>query len=126
MAYYDFTRRIAGGEPISLYNGGHLQRDFTWIDDAVECIARIHARPPDGWSVYNIGGGHRVELLDFVGVLEQALGRRAIIRHEPMMPGDVHATLADTGALQRDYGYTPQTPIETGLPRFMEWWRGCC
>ncbi len=141
MAYYKFTKAILAGEPIDVYNHGRMQRDFTYIDDVVEAVVRLIDQPASGnphWNaqapdpassrapyrLYNIGNHQPVELLDFIAVLESLLGRKADMRLLPMQPGDVVATYADTAALQRDVGFAPATPIEEGLRRFVDWYRG--
>ena len=141
MAYYKFTRGILAGEPIPVYNHGDMARDFTYIDDIVEGVVRILDRPaaPDpGWDpahpavassnapyrIYNIGNNRPVRLMDFIGVLEQCLGRKAVLDLLPMQPGDVPSTAADISALNRATGFAPSTPVETGLARFVDWYRG--
>lgn len=141
MAYYKFTRAILAGEPIEVYNLGRMQRDFTYIDDVVEAVVRLADRPAAGdpawdarspdpassrapYRVYNIGNHQPVELTDFIGVLEDVLGKKADQRLLPMQAGDVVATYADTAALQRDVGFAPATPLEHGLRRFADWYRG--
>ena len=127
MALFEFTRRILADEPISVFNHGDHRRDFTYIDDIVEGVLRVLDCPPDAASppgrLYNIGNSQPVELLRFIAVIEDALGRRARKELLPMQPGDVHATSADTAPLERDFGYRPRTPIETGVARFVAWYR---
>jgi UDP-glucuronate 4-epimerase len=140
MALFLFTRAILAGEPINVFAGGELERDFTYIDDIVEGVRRIMDRPPEpnpDWDsatsapansaapfrVYNIGGGRPVRVSRFIEVLEDALGRKATKRLLPMQPGDVVATRADTDALLRDTNFAPTTPIEDGIPRFVRWYR---
>jgi UDP-glucuronate 4-epimerase len=140
MAYFKFTRAIMEGRPIELYNHGQMQRDFTYIDDVVEGVIRVADRPArsnPAWSsdspdpatsnapyrVNNIGNSNPVELLRFVEVLEQHIGRPAVREYLPMQPGDVLATYADVADLERDTGFSPATPIEDGLGRFVDWYR---
>ena len=140
MALFLFTRKILAGEPIEVFNNGRHSRDFTYIDDIVEGIIRTldHVAGPDPaydplqptpasstapYRVYNIGNSQPVELLRYIEVLEDALGRKAEMRMLPMQPGDVPDTFADVTALQRDTGYKPATPIETGVRNFVEWYR---
>ena len=126
MALFEFTRRILADEPIDVFNRGHHSRDFTYIDDIVEGVLRVLDRPPDGTPpnrLYNIGNNQPVELLRFIEVIETALGRRARKNLLPMQPGDVEATYADIAPLERDFGYRPCTPIETGVARFVAWYR---
>jgi len=140
MALFAFTRKILAGEPIDVYNYGRHRRDFTYIDDIVEGVVRVMDRipaPDPGWDserpnpgtssapwrVYNIGNHTAVELERYIQVLEQCLGRTAERRLLPMQPGDVPDTWADISALEADVGYAPSTPIETGVKRFVEWYR---
>ncbi len=140
MALFQFTQRILAGEPIELFNNGQHTRDFTYIDDIVEGVIRTldHVPGPDPhydpqspnpstsdapYRVYNIGNNAPVQLLDYIEVLEQALGRKAQRRLLPLQPGDVPDTFADVSALQRDVGYAPSTPIQTGIERFVSWYR---
>ena len=140
MALFLFTKAILAGEPITVFNHGDMQRDFTYIDDAVEAVARVLDRIPKPtpdlsglihdpsrssapYRVYNIGNHRPVGLLRFIEVLEQILNRTAQKRLVPMQPGDVPATCADVTDLMHDVGYSPATPIEEGIPRFVEWYR---
>jgi UDP-glucuronate 4-epimerase len=140
MALFLFTRAILEGKPIQLFNNGRMRRDFTYIDDIVEGIIRVNdhpAQPDPNWSgdqpnpatskapyrVYNIGNHTPVELLDFIAVLEDALGRKAEKQLLPMQPGDVPATWADVDDLARDVGFKPATPITEGIRRFVAWYR---
>jgi UDP-glucuronate 4-epimerase len=141
MAAFLFTRAILAGEPINLFNNGQMLRDFTYVDDIVEGVVRVLDRPAQpslAWSgehpepgtsaapyrVYNIGNNQPVELTRFVQVLEEALGVPAVRRYLPMQPGDVPATWADVDDLMADVGFSPSTPIEVGVRRFVEWYRG--
>ncbi len=140
MALFIFTRAILEGRPIEVFNYGRMQRDFTYIDDIAEGVVRALDRPaqPDpAWSgerpdpgtssapyrLYNIGNHQPVDLLRFIEVLEQALGKKAEKKLLPMQPGDVPATYADIDDLTRDMGFKPTTPIEVGIPRFVQWYR---
>ena len=129
MAYFLFTRAILEGRPIALFNHGRMKRDFTYIDDAVPAVLSVLDAPPaDGGSaaphrIYNVGNDRPERLTDFVAVLEQAIGRKAVIEHAPMQPGDVEETWADIAALQRDHCFQPRTTIAEGLPRFVAWYR---
>jgi UDP-glucuronate 4-epimerase len=119
-----FARAILRGEPIQVFNHGDMQRDFTYIDDAVEATLRVLDRPPQGtppWRVLNVGNHRPVRLLDYIAALEQALGRKAAKEMRPMQPGDVPATYADTRALKEVTGFAPDTPLAAGLARFAEW-----
>ena len=140
MAPMLFARAILAGEPIKVFNHGKMQRDFTYIDDIVEGVVRCCDKPatanpafdplqPDPASaaaphrVFNIGNSQPTELLRFIEVMEQALDRSAIKDFQPMQPGDVVATAADTQALEDWVGFRPSTPIETGVERFARWYR---
>ena len=140
MALFRFTERILAGRPIEVYNYGKMQRDFTYVDDIVEGVIRVNDRTATGnpeWNplepdpgssrapyrLYNIGNHEPVELLKLISVLETCLGRTAEKTLMPMQPGDVAATFADVADLERDVGFAPATPIETGVARFVEWYR---
>ncbi len=131
MAYYGFTRAILEGAPIRVFNHGDMKRDFTYIDDVTEGVLAALDRPPrDGGDgslgphrVYNIGNHRAEDLMRFIAVIEDATGRKAEIRFEPMQPGDVKETYADIAAIGRDLGFAPRTPIEVGIPRFVAWFR---
>jgi len=140
MALFLFTRAILAGQPIDVFNYGHHRRDFTYIDDIVEGVIRVLDRvatPDPGWSsenpdpatshapyrLYNIGSHRPVELMRYIEVLEDCLGRKAIKNLLPMQPGDVPDTYADVEALVKDVGYQPGTPIEVGVARFVAWYR---
>ena len=128
MAYFLFTRSILEGRPITLFNHGRMKRDFTCIDDVVPAVLRVLDAPParEGGvphRLYNVGNNRPEALTDFVAELERALGRKALIEHAPMQPGDVEETWADIAALQRDHGYAPKTTIAEGIPRFVAWYR---
>lgn len=127
MAYWTFTRDIIEGRPIRVFNNGQLERDFTWIDDIVAGVVatamRAPATPQPLHRVYNIGNNRPVELGRFISVIEEAVGRKAEKIMEPMQPGDVRATCANIDALKRDYGFSPSTRLEDGIPRFVRWYR---
>ncbi len=140
MALFLFARAILEDRPIDVFNEGRMQRDFTYVDDIVEGLVRVLAKPPapdPAWSgdhpdpgtsraayrVYNIGNDRPVELLRFIEVLEECLGKRARKNLLPMQPGDVPATRADVSDLVRDVGYRPRTTVEEGVARFVEWYR---
>ena len=140
MALFLFTRAILAGKPIDVFNQGKMRRDFTYIDDIVQGVVRTADRiaaPDPAWDaaapdpgispapyrVYNIGNHTPVELERFIAVLEEALGRKAVRHYLPMQPGDVPATCADVDDLRRDVGFAPATPLETGIARFVEWYR---
>ena len=115
MAPFRFARAIARGETIDVYNYGQMRRDFTYIDDIVEGVARVAARGAKAHRVFNVGSHQPVELMDFIWALERALGRRARKRFLPLQAGDVVATHADVEDLWRFTGFRPATPIEEGV-----------
>lgn len=141
MAMYLFTRAILEGKPIDVFNNGEMQRDFTYVDDVVEALVHIGERPaepnPD-WSgdkpdpatsnapyrIYNIGNNAPVKLMKLIEVIEAVTGKKAIKNFMPMQPGDVPATFADIDDLARAVDFAPRTPIETGVERFVAWYRG--
>lgn len=140
MALFLFTQKILADEPIDVFNYGHHRRDFTYIDDIVEGVIRTldkAATPNPDWSsdnpdsatsrapyrLYNIGNNKPVELLHYIKVLEDCLGRKAKMNLLPLQPGDVPDTYADVDQLIDDVGYHPQTPVEEGVRRFVEWYR---
>jgi UDP-glucuronate 4-epimerase len=140
MALFLFTKAILAGKPIDVYNHGRMQRDFTYIDDIVEGVVRALDRPakPDAaWSgetpnsatssapyrLYNIGNHQPVELLCMIELLERALGKTARKNFLPIQPGDVPATYADVQDLIDDVGFKPDTPLEEGIRKFVEWYR---
>ena len=135
-----FAQKMLAGQPIDVFNGGHHRRDFTYIDDIVEGVVRAcdHVATPDpAWDsaapdpatsrapyrIYNIGNQSPVELLRFIGLLEENLGVKAQMNFLPLQPGDVPDTLADCSDLEREVGYRPSTPIEEGVRRFVAWYR---
>jgi UDP-glucuronate 4-epimerase len=121
-----FAQAIVRGEPIQVFNQGDMQRDFTYIDDIVEGTLRVLDRPappPARYAIYNIGNHQPVKLLDYIGALERAFGKKAKLEMKPMQPGDVKATYADTAALRAAVGFAPSTPLDTGLARFAEWFK---
>ena len=139
MALFKFTEAILAGEPIPVFNGGNMVRDFTYVDDIVEGVVKAldqpavpdpnwQARAPDPatssapYRIYNIGNSKPVNLMRYIEVLEQCLGRKAIMDFQPMQPGDVPETYADTSELQKAVGYKPDTPIEVGVKRFVDWY----
>jgi UDP-glucuronate 4-epimerase len=117
-----FARAILDDKPISVFNHGDMQRDFTYVDDIVEGTLRVLDHP-QRYAVYNIGNHQPVALLDYIAELERALGKKARLEMKPMQPGDVKATYADTTALERAVGFAPSTPLAQGLQRFAAWFR---
>lgn len=138
MALFIFTKAIFGGQTIDVFNHGKMRRDFTYIDDIIEGIIRVMERVPQGnpqwegegdpstssapYKIYNIGNHQPVDLLQFIEILEETLGRRAEKRFLPLQKGDVPETYADVDDLMRDVGFHPNTPIEVGVKRFVEWY----
>ncbi len=140
MALFLFTKAMLAGEPIRVFNHGHMERDFTYIEDIIEGVVRVTARAPQpdpDWNgaapdpgtsyapyrIYNIGNHHPVKLLDFIGALEECLGIKARMEMLPMQPGDVAATCADIEDLERDFGFKPRTSVRDGIRQFVSWYR---
>ena len=140
MAMWIFAEAIMAGRPIKLFNKGNMRRDFTYIDDVAEALVRLVDRAPASnpawsgetpdpgsskapWRVYNIGNNKPVDLLDVVGLLEKAIGKKAGRELVPMQRGDVPATFADIDDLARDIGFKPSTPIGEGISRFVAWYK---
>ena len=140
MAYFKFAEAIMNGTPIDVYNNGDLYRDFTYVDDAAKAIIMIADTPAKcdsgfdaehpaldrssaPYRIYNIGNESPEKLEDFISILEKKLGMKAIKNYLPMQMGDVYMTAADTSALEKDFGWKPSTPLETGLERFTEWFK---
>jgi UDP-glucuronate 4-epimerase len=122
MAPFRFARAIDRGKRIRIYNYGRAQRDFTYIDDAVEAVYRLAEREPRGYRLFNIGNACPVGLMEFVHTLEAAMGKRARKRFLPAQKGDVAATHADVEELFRETGFRPSTPLRAGLERFVAWY----
>lgn len=144
MAYFSFTNKLREGKTIEIFNYGNCRRDFTYIDDIVEGVIRVMQGAPerktgkDGlpvppYAIYNIGNSNPENLLDFVDILQQELIRAGILPEDynfeahkrlvPMQPGDVAVTYADTAALERDFGFKPDTSLRDGLRKYAEWYR---
>ena len=140
MALFLFTKAILAGTPINVFNEGRMKRDFTYIDDIVEGIIRVLRRPatpnpawsadaPDSatsrapYRLYNIGNHSPVELSRFIEIIEDCLGKKAVKNLLPLQAGDVPMSFADVEDLSRDTGFAPNTPIETGITRFVEWYQ---
>ncbi len=141
MAYFKFAEKIRAGEPIQIYNNGEMERDFTYVDDIVEGVARLipHAAAPDSgfdpdhpnpgssWApyrLYNIGNRRKERLMDMIAILERELGQEAVKEYLPMQPGDVKATWADIDDLEEAVGFSPSTPLSEGLAKFVTWYDG--
>ena len=139
MALFKFTDAILAKRPIQVFNKGNMVRDFTYVDDIVEGIVRVldqPAEPNSNWDgrapdpatssapyrIYNIGNSRPTNLMRYIEVLEQCLGEKAIIDFQPLQPGDVPETYADTSELEKAVGYRPDTPIEVGVKRFVDWY----
>ncbi len=127
MAYWLFTEAMLAGKPVRVFNNGEMWRDFTYVDDVVDAVVAVLDRPPAGLvppaRIYNIGNNRPVRLGDFVDILERLLGVEAHRLYEPMHPSDVERTYADLTLIQRDFGFSPQTSVEQGLERFVDWYR---
>jgi UDP-glucuronate 4-epimerase len=135
MAMWIFTKALFADEPLPLYNGGEMRRDFTYIDDIVRGVLACLDAPPidDGLmkaggsvaphAVYNIGNSRSEDLMRVIQLLEQATGREALLDPQPMQPGDVKETFADISAIEHDHGFVPTTTIDEGVPRFVDWYR---
>lgn len=140
MALFLFTKAILNGEPVKIFNNGQMVRDFTYVDDIIESLIRVLAKPPlrdesfctkspdpsSSWApykVFNIGNSSPIPLMDYVSALESSLGISAIKDYQPMQPGDVPATSADTSALERWIGFKPKTSITEGISHFVKWYR---
>ena len=144
MAYFGFTNKLRAGEKIQIFNYGNCKRDFTYIDDIVEGIVRVMQKVPDKgvgddglpvppYALYNIGNNHPESLLDFVDILQSELIRAGVLDADydfeshkefvPMQPGDVPVTYADTSALEKEFGYKPNTELKVGLRAFAEWYK---
>jgi UDP-glucuronate 4-epimerase len=124
MAAYIFAKRIAAGEPISVFNSGEMWRDFTYIDDIVQGVVAAIDRPPADavpHRLYNLGNNRSEKLTDFIAEIERALGKRAVVNLEPLQQGDVVRTYADIEESRRDLGFEPKTTISEGIPRFIQW-----
>ena len=129
MAYFSFTKNILEEKPIKVFNHGNLYRDFTYIDDIVDGIVRILKQPQAAshklqapYKIYNIGNSTPVKLLDFIETIEKTLGKEAIKEYTDMQPGDVYKTFADVSDLKKDFGYSPDTPLEKGIGEFVKWY----
>lgn len=140
MALFLFTKAILSGEPISVFNEGRMRRDFTYIDDIIEGVIRVMKKTPEinenwnshssdpssskaPWKIYNIGNNNTIQLSEFIEVLEVELGKKAIKEYLPMQPGDVEATWADIDDLRHDVNFSPNTPVEYGIKKFIEWYK---
>lgn len=126
MALFKFTQSILEGKPIDVYNHGRMKRDFTYVDDIVQGTVEAALRPGSGsdlYRIFNVGNHQSVELLRFIEVLEEALGKKAELNLLPLQAGDVLETYADIERLGQAVGYHPTTPIEVGIPKFVEWYR---
>jgi UDP-glucuronate 4-epimerase len=143
MALFVFADAIVRGNPVKLFNGGRMLRDFTYVDDVTEALVRLIDLPPQvgqpglsgiqdpgssiaPWRIYNVGNNKPQELMLVLDILEQKLGRKANKEMLPMQPGDVPTTYADVDDLVRDVGFRPATPIEDGIQRFASWYRSYC
>lgn len=126
MSAYIFTSKILSGKKIPVYKHGDMKRDFTYIDDVVDGILSALDKPPKNniphHQIYNLGNNKAESLMRYIGVIEKALGKEAIIDFQPLQTGDVQSTFADIKSSQRDLGYYPSTTIDEGIPRFIRWY----
>ena len=129
MAYFSFTKAITEGRSIKVFNHGEMYRDFTYVDDIVEGMIRLIPHVPTAdenearYKIYNIGNNHPEKLMDFIEILEQAIGKKAEKEFLPMQPGDVLQTYAGVSDLMADVGFKPETPLQDGLGKFMTWYK---
>ncbi len=138
MALFLFTKAILENQPIQVFNNGNMVRDFTFVDDIVEGVKRVIDNPPQPvtknycdvscsktapYKVYNIGNSSPVQLMAYIGAVEQALGKEAVKEYLPMQPGDVSRTEADVTDLMEDLNYKPNTPVQKGIERFITWYK---
>ena len=129
MALFSFSNAIMENKPIEIYNYGKMKRDFTYIDDVIEAVYRLIEKGPledetkVPHTIFNIGNHHPVPLLDFVDLLEKGLGKKAIKKYVPMQPGDVTETFADIEDLIHWINYKPQTSVEDGVMKFVDWYK---
>lgn len=132
MAYFKFAKRIVNNLPIQIYNNGDMYRDFTYIDDVVLGIINVLSIPPQKdengvfYKIYNIGNNKPEKLMDFIAILEKYLGKEAKKEFLPMQPGDVYKTYADVDNFMEDYGFKPNTTLDDGVRRFVEWFNEYC
>lgn len=129
MAYFKFAKKIMNGETIQIYNNGDMMRDFTYVDDIVTGVENILCNPPKAnengvqYKIYNIGNNKPEKLMDYIQTLEKCLGKEAKKEFLPMQPGDVYQTYADVTDLMNDFDFKPDTTIEEGLGKFVEWFK---
>ena len=126
MFYYSATQKLVAGKTIQIFNYGDMRRDFTYIDDIVEGVVRVIDQAPEEQNppaaLFNIGNSSPVKLMDYIGAIETALGKKAIKEYLPMQPGDVYKTFADVSDLEAKFNYHPSTPVTEGVQRFVEWY----
>jgi UDP-glucuronate 4-epimerase len=122
LAIHKFARLIEQNKPIQVYGDGSMMRDFTYIDDIIDGTAAAIEKC-DGYNIYNLGESRPITVNDLVAEIENALGKKAIIEHLPMQPGDVNCTYADVSRAVKELGYDPKTEIQVGLAKFVEWLR---
>ena len=137
MAYFIFTNKISKGDPIQLFNAGNMKRDFTYIDDIVQGIEKIVEKTfseleqgivpsenvEDLHTVFNIGNHQSIEITKLVKIIEECVGKKAIIKESPMQPGDVKNTYAEISKIQNEYGFAPHTNYEEGVRKFVDWYK---
>jgi UDP-glucuronate 4-epimerase len=122
MALFLFTKAALEGKAIDVFNNGEMLRDFTYIDDIVEGVVRVIDNPADFYKVYNIGNNNPVKLMDFIEAIENKLNKKIEKNFLPLQAGDVPATYADVSDLVEDLGYKPQTPVQEGIDKFVDWY----
>lgn len=123
MAYWLFTEGILKGKPLNVFNNGMMERDYTYIDDIVDGIMGvIEYRESPSYDIYNLGNNKPANLLDFISLLEEIIGKKAVLSHMGMQPGDVIKTAADIGTAKSDLGYNPEVSLRDGLERFVRWY----
>lgn len=144
MALFLFVRNIIGGKPINVFNNGHMVRDFTYVEDIAEGVCRVALGPlpekkadwngkdavPDPsnsgvapFKLYNIGNSHPVQLMRYIELMEEYIGKKAVINYMPIQPGEIEVSEADNSRLYKDYDYKPKVRVEEGVKNFVEWYR---
>lgn len=126
MALYSFTKKILDGDEIKVFNNGEMYRDFTYVDDIVNGISSIVSKSSTvkgNYKIYNIGRGMPIKLMDFIKQIEASLNKKAKIKFEPLQPGDVLKTFADTSALEKDFKYKPKFKLQEGIDNFVKWFK---
>ncbi len=123
MALFLFTEAIINDKPIKVFNNGMMRRDFTYVDDTVSGIVAALHKTPNKFDIYHLGNGTPVPLMEYIQMIEQTLGKKAVMEMLPMQQGDVAETCADIRKAQKELGYDPKTPVQIGVPKFIEWYK---